>query len=197
MTTETIKEIYRVRLEDTVCRSGEALAAMFLREVPGVETVSIDREGTLLVLSTRSESHDDIVGAVVNAGFSPRSVTRSPYERLVDRAPLSLADAISLGDADLPKPPVRAEVETLQVQRITVRVTDGYDPADIIVKAGVPVEITFSEGHGCLAQVMFETLGIEAGLENGGATLRLPALEPGVYPFNCGMRMVHGTVTAE
>jgi Cu+-exporting ATPase len=111
--------------------------------------------------------------------------------------PLTVEETVAL-TAPEPRPePVRAAVETLRVQRVSVSVTDGYDPAHIVVAAGIPVEITFSEGHGCLAKVMFEQLGIEADLEHGGAIVRLPALDPGDYPFSCGMRMVHGTVTAE
>ena len=63
--------------------------------------------------------------------------------------------------------------------------------------AGIPLDITFSEGHGCLAKVVFESLGIEADLTDGGAVVAIPALEPGVYAFSCGMHMVHGSVTAE
>lgn len=48
-----------------------------------------------------------------------------------------------------------------------------------------------------LTQQEAEDLGIEADLERGGATVDLPALEPGTYPFSCGMRMVHGQVIAE
>jgi len=44
---------------------------------------------------------------------------------------------------------------------------------------------------------VFEGLGIRADLTNAGAVVKLPALVPGVYPFSCGMHMVHGSVTAE
>ena len=67
----------------------------------------------------------------------------------------------------------------------------------IIIGAGLPAEISFSEGHGCLGRVVFDSLGIDVDLENGGACVRLPALEPGTYGFRCGMDMVHGTLIAE
>lgn len=196
MTQATITQVYRVLLGESACRSAETLAAMLVRDVDGVEIVSVDRAGTLLALtSTEGDVSDAVTAAVVRAGFAPEEVVATPFERIAQRLPLTIEEAVALSAPD--PEPVRAAVETLQVQRVSVSVTDGYDPAHIVVSAGIPVEITFSEGHGCLAKVMFEQLGIEADLEDGGAIVTLPALEPGVYPFSCGMRMVHGTVTAE
>jgi hypothetical protein len=198
MTSTQITEVYRVSLGESACRSAEVLAAMLVRDIDGVQVVSIDREGTLLALTSADRDvRDDVVAAVVRAGFAPETVLAAPFERVVQRMPLTLEETVALTAPEPCPEPVRAAVETLQVQRVSVSVTDGYDPAHIVVAAGIPVEITFSEGHGCLAKVMFEQLGIEADLEHGGAIVRLPALDPGDYPFSCGMRMVHGTVTAE
>ena len=198
MTDTAIKDVYHVTLGEGACRSGEALAVMLVRDVGGVDTVSINREGALLALaSVERDLQDEIVRAVVTAGFAPSSVTSSPFERLAERMPLSLSEAAALDIPEPPKVPVRVPVEVVMSQRVRIEVTDGYDPADIVVSAGIPLEITFSEGHGCLASVVFESLGIEADLTDGGAVVTLPALEPGVYAFSCGMHMVHGSVTAE
>jgi len=78
-----------------------------------------------------------------------------------------------------------------------VQVRDGYAPDTLFGEGGVPVRIEFSGGHGCLGRVGFDSLGIEADLEDGGAIVKLPALEPGTYGFRCGMDMVHGTLIAE
>lgn len=84
------------------------------------------------------------------------------------------------------------------VQRIAVDVSAGYfDPNVIRVQAGVPVEITFGEGSGCMAEVMFKDFGVFEDLTNGGAVVQLPALDPGEYGFSCGMEMVFGVVIAE
>jgi hypothetical protein len=81
------------------------------------------------------------------------------------------------------------------VQRVSVDVSKGYfDPGEIVLTAGVPTEITFSEGRGCMAEVMFEQFGILEDLTSGGAVITLPALDPGTYEFSCGMRMVFGTL---
>lgn len=79
------------------------------------------------------------------------------------------------------------------VQRIDVDVSAGYfDPTVIELAAGVPTEITFSEGSGCLAAVRFPDFDIEKDLTGGGAVVSLPALDAGEYGFSCGMDMVFG-----
>lgn len=81
------------------------------------------------------------------------------------------------------------------VQRIAVDVSAGYfDPTVIDLAAGVPTEITFSEGSGCMAEVEFPDFKISEDLTSGGAVVKLPALQPGEYGFNCGMQMVFGTL---
>jgi len=198
MTPNAIKDVYHVRLGTGTCRSAEALAAMLVRDVDGVETVALSKEGGLMALASGDRDlYEDIVRAAVTAGFAPESVVSSPFERLADRMPLSLSEAVALEMPEPVKVPVRVPIETHLTQRVRIEVTDGYDPADIVVAAGVPLEITFTEGNGCLAKVVFEGLGIEADLTDGGAVVQIPALDPGTYPFSCGMHMVHGSITAE
>jgi hypothetical protein len=84
------------------------------------------------------------------------------------------------------------------VQRIVVGTSSGtWSPNEIHVKAGVPVEITFEEGQGCLAQVVLDEFDIVEDLTRGGAVVRLPALDPGRYGFRCGMSMALGTIVAK
>jgi Cu+-exporting ATPase len=81
------------------------------------------------------------------------------------------------------------------VQRIAVDVTDGYfDPTMIELASGIPSQLVFSEGQGCLAAVSFPQFGIERDLTSGGATVEIPALRAGEYPFSCGMEMVYGVL---
>ncbi len=198
MANGVIKDVYRVALGQGACRSGETLATMLVRDIDGVEIVAVNNEGTLIALaSADTDLYEDIVKAVVTAGFAPESVVATPFERLTERIPLTLAETVALEAPEPPRVPVRVPVETSLSQRVRIEVTDDYDPSDIVVAAGIPLEITFSEGSGCLATVVFEGLGIEADLTHGGAVVTIPALEPGVYPFSCGMHMVHGSITAE
>ena len=81
------------------------------------------------------------------------------------------------------------------VQRISVDLTKGYyDPSIIHAKAGVPLEVTFGQGSGCLSTVLVPDFSVSRDLTNGGAVVRLPAMKAGEYSFSCGMRMVYGKI---
>lgn len=84
-----------------------------------------------------------------------------------------------------------------EVQRVSVDATRGFDPNIIRAQAEIPIEITFSEGFGCMAEVMSRDLGFFEDLTTGSKTIALPALEPGEYGFSCGMEMVFGTIVVE
>lgn len=196
MSHAPLKEVYRIDASGFSCPSVAALVTLNVRELDGVEAVTVGRDGTLLAVTNADRDlHDEIVRAAVESGLDPLRVKAVDLERAFDPNPLSLEEAEALGLIEPAKAPVRAVVET--VQRVYVTVTDGYDPDTIIVNAGVPAEIEFSEAHGCLGTVVFDGLDIETSLEEGGAVVKLPALEPGTYGFRCGMDMVHGTLIAE
>jgi plastocyanin len=99
-------------------------------------------------------------------------------------------------------PPSAAEPKSATVtggvQKISVDVSKGYyDPASIVLKAGVPAEITFSQGSGCTGQVVSEDLNFSEDISAGAKTVKLPALTAGQYTFHCGMNMVSGTITVQ
>ena len=78
-----------------------------------------------------------------------------------------------------------------------ITVKGGYSPALVEVKAGMPVQLVFDrqETGECTSHVVFSDLGIDAHLPGNKVTsVDLPELEPGDYPFACGMNMVHGTL---
>lgn len=84
------------------------------------------------------------------------------------------------------------------VQRIDVDLSKGYyDPNVIVLKAGVPAEITFGQSSGCTAQVMSKDLNFFEDLTGGPVTVKLTALDPGEYTFSCGMEMVFGRIVVE
>lgn len=80
-------------------------------------------------------------------------------------------------------------------QRISVDLTKGYyDPSIIHAKAGVPLEISFGQGSGCLGSVLIPDFSVDQDLTNGGAVVKLPAMKAGEYSFSCGMQMVYGKI---
>lgn len=84
------------------------------------------------------------------------------------------------------------------VQKISVDLSKGYyDPTQIELKAGVPAEITFGQGSGCMAQVQSQELGFFEDLTGGPKTVKIPALKAGTYPFSCGMQMVFGAIVVK
>jgi len=90
-----------------------------------------------------------------------------------------------------------AEV-TGKVQKFTVDLSKGYyNPNTIELKAGVPTELTFGQGSGCLAKVQSQDLGFSQDLTVGPVTIKLPALAAGTYAFTCGMQMQSGTIVVK
>jgi plastocyanin domain-containing protein len=86
------------------------------------------------------------------------------------------------------------------VQVATVIVKGGYEPADIRVRHGLPVRLEFDrqETDSCSEEVVFPEFGIRRPLPAFTKTvIEFTPTDPGVYPFTCGMGMLHGTVTAQ
>jgi plastocyanin len=84
------------------------------------------------------------------------------------------------------------------VQKIAVDLSSGsYNPSEIVLKAGVPAEITFGQSSGCTAQVQSQDLGFSEDLSGGPKTVKIPALKAGTYNFACGMNMVSGTIVVK
>lgn len=85
------------------------------------------------------------------------------------------------------------------VQTIKVDTSQGsFNPNRIVAKAGIPIEIEFSQSPGgCLSSVLFGDFGIEQDLTAGPATVKIPAQKAGEYQFSCQMQMVFGTLVVK
>ncbi len=80
-------------------------------------------------------------------------------------------------------------------QRIAVDLSKGYyEPTQVTLKAGVPAEITFGQGSGCLAQVQSADLRFFEDLTSGPRTVMIASPKPGTYAFYCGMEMAFGSI---
>jgi plastocyanin domain-containing protein len=86
------------------------------------------------------------------------------------------------------------------VQRINITVKGGYTPDVVVVKRGIPVEISFyrDEASTCTDQVIFGDFQISRALPAFETTVvRLTPERAGEFRFNCGMNMVRGRLVVE
>ncbi|GAF39374.1 cupredoxin family domain protein [Agrilactobacillus composti DSM 18527 = JCM 14202] len=88
---------------------------------------------------------------------------------------------------------------TAKVQNATqaaeVVVSGGYSPETVVLKQGVPAELTFlrKDPSTCLDHVVFPDMGINDFLPQDQAhTIAIDTTKPGNYEFACGMNMFHG-----
>ncbi|PJM78957.1 ATPase [Bifidobacterium scaligerum] len=85
-------------------------------------------------------------------------------------------------------------------QRATITVKGGYSPATVTMRPDMPITLTFDrkETGECTSHVVFADLGMDIMLPGNTSTaVELPPLQPGEYPFACGMNMVHGLLRVE
>jgi plastocyanin domain-containing protein len=86
------------------------------------------------------------------------------------------------------------------IQEITITVDGGYEPSQILVRAGQPVRLNFDrkDPSSCLEEVKFPELHIAQALPlNQVSTIEFTPTQPGDYSFTCGMNMYRGLIKAE
>lgn len=92
-----------------------------------------------------------------------------------------------------------AEVKS-GTQNATIVVSGGYSPATIVLKKGVPGQVTFDmrDQTACLSHVVFEDLGVNADLtKQKYTTVQIPTDQAKTFNFACGMNMNHGKVVVK
>ncbi|WP_341778747.1 cupredoxin domain-containing protein [Levilactobacillus sp. HBUAS70063] len=92
---------------------------------------------------------------------------------------------------------VSADQVTADKQAVNVAVDGGYSPSTVVLKQGVPAQITFNrkDPSTCLEQVVFPDLGINEFLPKGeNHAVTIDTSRPGEYDYACGMNMFHGKV---
>jgi plastocyanin domain-containing protein len=86
------------------------------------------------------------------------------------------------------------------VQEVAIRVSGGYTPGRVRVRAGQPVRLTFDrqETSGCSEEVVLPDFGIRRFLPAHQKTsIEFTPREAGTYEFTCGMSMLRGQITVE
>ncbi|MGH9384404.1 MAG: efflux RND transporter periplasmic adaptor subunit [Vicinamibacterales bacterium] len=115
---------------------------------------------------------------------------RAERERLGLRAPA----------AGVPGPSEAREAGA-NVQTATIVLTaQGYEPAKVNVRAGLPVRITFlrTTDKTCGTEVVFPSLNITRALPlNERVTIEFTSAKSGDLAFACGMNMLHGAVVVQ
>jgi thiol-disulfide isomerase/thioredoxin len=96
-----------------------------------------------------------------------------------------------------------APTEAVPTTDVHVRVTDlGFEPANVVVPAGVPVTITFvrESQTTCATNVVLTVDGQRIARElplHQPVTITTTFAAPGVVAYACGMDMLHGTITVK
>lgn len=82
-------------------------------------------------------------------------------------------------------------------QTATIVVNGGYSPATVILKKGIPAQVSFDmkDSTACLSHVVFEQLGINKDLTKQKiTTIDIPTDKDQTFNYACGMDMFHGKI---
>ncbi|MBC8000590.1 MAG: cupredoxin domain-containing protein [Leptolyngbya sp.] len=100
----------------------------------------------------------------------------------------------------LSKPKAKQSTLEQGIQKLTIQVDGGYEPSQVVVKAGQRVQLNFfrRDSSSCLEKVLLPDFRIAADLAlNQVTAIEFTPNEPGEYIFTCGMNMFRGVVKAE
>ncbi len=138
----------------------------------------------------------DLDRSVIDVNFCESSQSEESVRQILSGSGLVSTDA---APAPVASAPSSATVDASgKTQKATVDTSGGsFAPNQIALKAGVPTEIAFGAAASCITEVIFTELGIRQDLTAGPATVKLPALEPGTYAFDCPMGHQEGSLIVQ
>jgi len=88
-----------------------------------------------------------------------------------------------------------------KIQTVKIVVNEqGYEPAKITLRVGVPARLTFlrTTDKTCGTEVVFPSLNIKRALPlNEPVVIEFPPVKSGDIAFACGMNMLHGTIVVQ
>ena len=85
-------------------------------------------------------------------------------------------------------------------QEVDITVKGGYQPSEVVVKAGLPLRLNFTrrESSPCGEEVILPDFGKRAHLpENRTVPVEIFPEKSGEYEFTCGMNMYRGKLVVE
>lgn len=100
----------------------------------------------------------------------------------------------------LSKPKAKQSSVEQGIQKLTIQVDGGYEPSQVVVKAGQPVQLNFfrRDPSSCLEKVLLPDFRIAVDLPlNQEKAIEFTPGNPGEYPFTCGMNMFRGVIKVE
>lgn len=100
----------------------------------------------------------------------------------------------------LSKPKAQRSSLKQGLQTLTIDVDGGYEPSQVVVQSGQPVQLNFfrKDPSSCLEKVLLPDFHIAADLAmNQVTSIEFTPEKPGDYPFTCGMNMFRGVIKAE
>ncbi len=141
----------------------------------------------------------------VAAGVQPGDlvVTEGSFFVRAERERLGLRPAAGTTSIDAGRTPPRSNAGSdngaVQTARIVVN-EQGYEPARVTLRAGVPARLTFvrTTDKTCGTEVEFPSLKIQKALPlNEPVLVEFTPGKTGEIAFACGMNMLHGTVIVQ
>ena len=95
----------------------------------------------------------------------------------------------------------KTKATNVRNQKIEIIVKDGiYQPSEIKAQSGEEIHLSFirKDPTPCAEMVLFDALDISSQLPvNEAKEIKLPALKPGKYEFNCQMGMYRGRLVVQ
>jgi plastocyanin domain-containing protein len=124
-------------------------------------------------------------------------VTEGSFFVRAERERLGLRPAASTANANLASTSTTdGRSEAPQTAKVVVS-EQGYEPANVTLRAGRPARITFmrTTDKTCGTEVVFPSLNLKRALPlNEPVVIEFTPAKSGDIAFACGMNMLHGTI---
>jgi hypothetical protein len=145
------------------------------------------------------QTSGDLVEVVSGVQPGDLVVTTGSFFVRAERERLGLRPAANASGAPPASSGDGRSNEPAQTAKVVVS-EQGYEPAKVTLRAGIPARITFlrTTDKTCGTEVVFPSLGIKRALPlNEPVLIQFTPATSGDIAFACGMNMLHGTVVVQ